>query len=380
MSKPSQQGQPVSQQISRQTIDEQFMRKAIALAAKGKFTTSPNPNVGCVIVRDGKVIGKGYHQQAGQAHAEINALADARGQVEGATVYVTLEPCFHQGRTGPCVEALIKAKVKRVVIANIDPNPKVSGQSVEKLNAVGIEVCTGILADEAYRLNVGFFKRMHSGLPFIRVKTAMSLDGKIAMADGESQWISGETARADVQRLRAAACAVLSSATTVLHDDAKLNVRLEGATRQPYRVILDRDLQLLKSPQLQIFKMPGEVILLHNSKEPTPALVSDYAATVKLVPLPLKNGHLDLSAVMRELADLACNEVLVEAGATLTGALFDAQLVDELIVYQAPKLIGHRGQSAFTLERIHKLSDAYVFYLAEYSKLGQDLKLTFKTV
>lgn len=369
---------------NQRSIDEQFMAKAIALAEKGKFTTSPNPNVGCVIVRDGQIIGQGYHQQAGQAHAEINALNnikahDVGGAAEGATVYVTLEPCFHHGRTPPCVEALINAKVARVVIANVDPNPKVSGQSIKKLQAQGIDVVTEVLADTAYQLNVGFFKRMTTGLPLLRLKTAMSLDGKIAMADGESQWITGEAARADVQQLRAGACAILSSATTVLADNAKLNVRLANTTRQPLRVIIDRQLQLLNSPELAIFQQAGELILIHGVDGDV-SIANDFVADVKLIQAPLTNDQMDLAQVAKILADLHCNEVLVEAGATLGGALLDAQLIDELIVYQAPIILGHRGQSAFVSERINKLCDAYVFYLAEYSKLGQDLKLILKTV
>lgn len=373
----------MTKQGNQQTLDERFMREAIALAQQGRFTTSPNPNVGCVLVKDGAIIGRGYHQKAGEAHAEVNALADVKTSnpsisSEGATAYVTLEPCFHHGRTPPCVDALITAKIRRVVIANVDPNPKVGGQSIAKLKSLGIEVSTDVLADEAYAMNAGFFKRMETGLPLIRVKTAMSLDGKIAMADGESKWISDEASRADVQVLRASASAILSSAKTVLRDDARLNVRLPEITRQPLRVILDRELQLLNSPQLQIFQQAGELVLLHSLGDEVSLPTNDFVADVKLINVPLADGQIDLHAVAKTLAKLGCNEVLVEAGATLAGALFDAQLVDELVVYQAPIMIGQRGQSAFNLERITKLSDAYVFSVAEYSKLGQDLKLIFK--
>lgn len=358
------------------------MQHTIGLAVKGQFTTTPNPNVGCVLVKDGKIIGEGYHQQAGQAHAEINALNHAKqlgNSVIGATAYVTLEPCSHQGRTGSCAKAFIDAKISKVIIANIDPNPMVSGQGIAKLKSAGIEVITGVLADKASQLNQGFFKRMKTGLPFIRVKTAMSLDGKIAMASGESQWITGQSARQDVQQLRARACAVLSTAKTVIADNAKLNVRLVSETcqsvRQPVRVIIDRNLSLLEQPDLALFEQLGEIILCHYSDKPIEK--NKQSSAIKFIQLSQQSNRIDLFELVKKLGQLEFNEVLVEAGAKLTGALIKAQLLDELIVYQAPIIMGHQGQSAFEIDGINKLSDVYGFSLCEYSKLGQDLKLTF---
>lgn len=358
------------------------MQRAIELAVKGQFTTTPNPNVGCVLVKDGKVMGEGYHQQAGQAHAEINALNHAKqlgNSVLGATAYVTLEPCSHQGRTGSCAKAFIDAKISKVIIANIDPNPMVSGQGIAKLKSAGIEVITGVLADKASQLNRGFFKRMETGLPFIRVKTAMSLDGKIAMASGESQWITGQSARQDVQQLRVRACAILSTAKTAIADNAKLNVRLANEScqpvRQPVRVIIDRDLSLLEQPGLALFEQLGEIILCHQSDKPIEK--NKQSSAVKFIQLGQQSNRIDLFELVKKLGQLEFNEVLVEAGAKLTGALIKAQLLDELIVYQAPIVMGHQGQSAFEIDGMNKLSDAHGFSLREYSKLGQDLKLTF---
>jgi diaminohydroxyphosphoribosylaminopyrimidine deaminase/5-amino-6-(5-phosphoribosylamino)uracil reductase len=328
------------------------MAQALQLAKRGWYGTSPNPRVGCVLVREGEIIGEGWHRNAGEGHAEVNALAACKGgSAKGATAYVTLEPCAHQGKTPPCAEALIKAGVARVVIAMVDPNPNVAGKGIALLEAAGITVEAGMLADEAEKLNLGFYKRMRTGLPRVTVKLAMSLDGRTAMASGESQWITGKDARADVQRLRAESCAVVSGVDTVLMDDAALTVRPdeclspehENIWRQPLRVVLDSQLRLPADARFML--ADGGVLvatLVANAG-------SEKYGKAELLPLPEKAGKIDLSALLSALAEQQCNEVLVEAGATLTGAFVAAGLVDRLVIYMAATLMGSAARPLMNL-------------------------------
>jgi diaminohydroxyphosphoribosylaminopyrimidine deaminase/5-amino-6-(5-phosphoribosylamino)uracil reductase len=327
-------------------LDTQFMAQALALAKRGIFTCRPNPAVGCVLVKDGVVVGQGFHATAGSAHAEINALKEAGDNAQGATAYVTLEPCSHQGKTPPCVDALIQAQVVRVVTALQDPNPKVNGAGIKALKAAGIKVTTGVMADEAAELNLGFCHHMQMGKPYVRLKMAVSLDGKIATAAGESQWITGETARADVQQLRAQSGAVITGVGTVLSDNPRLNVRLENAL-QPLRVVMSRGTRMPHDAQL--LSLPGDTWVEPGSPE----------------------------AVLQKLSGHNIHSVLIESGPMLAGAFLDAGLVDELWWYIAPKIIGDAGQSAVTL-CIDTLAEAKGFALVSHDKIGDDVRLILR--
>lgn len=353
------------------------MAKALRLAAKGLYTTQPNPRVGCVLVKDGRIIAKGWHRKAGEPHAEIHALIEAGDQARGATAYVTLEPCSHHGRTPPCADALIKAGVKQVVIAMEDPNPQVSGQGVDRLRDAGIEVISGVLEAQARELNPGFIKRMSSGLPFVRIKLAMSLDGRTAMASGESQWITGPAARNDVQKLRARSSAILTAMGTVIADDPSLNVRISGEQlgldtdpHQPIRVILDSK---LRCPQdAKLFSLPGQTVILTCHPEP---LSHDYIHA-EVVQLNAHNGRVDLHAAMQWLAQQEINEVHVEAGSVLCGALLEAGLVDEMVIYMAPHLMGNQARGLFQLPAIHNMEQRLKLVIKEIRMVGQDVRIT----
>ena len=355
--------------------DHEYMQLAIRLAERGLTTTDPNPRVGCVLVNEGNVVGEGWHERAGQAHAEINALQDADQQARAATAYVTLEPCSHHGRTPPCVDALISAGVARVVVAMQDPNPLVAGQGIARLRAAGIEVQTGLLAEQAAELNPGFIKRMRDGRPLIRIKTAMSLDGRTAMASGESKWITGESARHEVQLWRARSSAILTGIGTVLADDPSMNVRLtedipEGGWRQPDRIVLDSQLRMPVTARM--LGLPGSthVMTVIDSAEKITAL-ENAGATVSV--LPAKNGQMDLQALMQELCGLEINEVLVEAGATLNGSLLDQNLVDELIVYLAPHVMGDAARGAFHLPGLEHMAARKALMITDVHMVGSDL-------
>ncbi|GAB3377070.1 bifunctional diaminohydroxyphosphoribosylaminopyrimidine deaminase/5-amino-6-(5-phosphoribosylamino)uracil reductase RibD [Spongiibacter taiwanensis] len=334
-------------------FDTQMMARAIQLAKQGRFGTSPNPRVGCVITRKTSLIAEGWHARAGEGHAEVNALAAlAPGEAKGATAYVTLEPCSHRGRTGPCADALVAAGLARVVVAMTDPNPLVAGKGIEKLRSAGIQVDVGVLESQAAALNPGYIRRIQGGQPWVRMKSAMSLDGRTAMASGESYWITGPEARADVQRLRALSCAIVSGVETVLADDPAFTVRpedfsVEGADpvwRQPIRVILDSQLRTpLKAKLLQ---GGGPLLILTGaSKMDSPAAEALRKCGVEVNEVAQgEEGGLLLSAVMAELARRGCNEVMVEAGATVSGAFLQAGLVDEWFIYMAPSLMGSAGR------------------------------------
>lgn len=366
--------------------DREWMGRALMLAERGVYTTEPNPRVGCVLVADGQIVGEGWHVRAGEGHAEVNALAQAGDKARGATAYVTLEPCSHFGRTPPCADALVKAGVSRVVAAMQDPNPQVAGNGLARLREAGIEVSCGLLEAQAQALNPGFIKRMQHGLPWVRVKLAMSLDGRTAMASGESKWITGPAARADVQRLRARSGAVVSGADSVLLDDSALTVRASelglpadeaaaAAARQPLRVLVD---SLRRVPLDQrFFREAGPTLVISTSAEQA---ADDYrAAGSELLAVPGADGKVDLHAVLRTLAERGCNEVLVEAGAGLSGAFWRAGLVDELIVYMAPRLLGSQARPLMQLP-FESMSEAMDVDIVDMRAIGQDWRITARPI
>jgi diaminohydroxyphosphoribosylaminopyrimidine deaminase/5-amino-6-(5-phosphoribosylamino)uracil reductase len=354
--------------------DARHMRRALELAARGLYSTDPNPRVGCVLVRDGRVVGEGWHQRAGEAHAEVLALRAAGDAAWGATAYVTLEPCAHTGRTPPCVEALIAARIGRVVYAIGDPNPLVNGAGVAALRSAGIETAGEVLAAEARALNPGFFKRMRTGLPWVRVKLGASLDGRTALANGASRWITGPVARQDAQRFRARSSVVLSGSGTVLADDPALNVRIEGATRQPLRAVLDSALRV--PPQSRMFEREGPALVFTASTDAARrAELERRGVRVETVARAAQGG-LELESVLRRLAELEANEIWVEAGARLAGALLCARLVDEFIVYLAPSLLGPTARALVELPEISQLDQRMRLEFTECKPVGPDLRLT----
>lgn len=363
----------------RDVLDAHYMARALELARKGLYSTHPNPRVGCVIVRDGQVVGEGWHVRAGEPHAEVHALRQAGELARGACAYVTLEPCSHHGRTPPCAEALVKAGVARVVAAMQDPNPQVAGQGLKRLADVGIEVASGVLEAEARALNPGFLKRMEHGLPFVRVKLAMSLDGRTAMASGESQWITGPAARSAVQRLRARSSVVLTSAQSVLADNARMTVRaselgLDAAStalamaRPPLRVLIDGRLRL---PLTAPFFQAGPVLVVTAA-----APVAQYAqAGHDLLSLPGTDGHVDLPALLRELARRGASEVLVEAGPGLAGAFAQQGLVDEYQLFIAAKFLGSSARPLLDWP-LARMSEAQALKITDMRAVGDDWRVT----
>lgn len=355
--------------------DYRWMARALMLARHGLYSTDPNPRVGCVLVQDGALVGEGWHERAGEAHAEIRALQAAGAQVRGATAYVTLEPCCHHGRTPPCVDALLAAGVARVVAAMADPNPQVAGQGLARLRAAGVATESGLLEAEARRLNPGFIQRMTQGRPWVRVKLAMSLDGRTALASGASQWLTGAAARQDGHRLRARASAVLTGSGTVLTDDPLLTARIPEARRQPLRVILDSHLRT--SPQARLWQAPGTVLIFTTVADPAQyAPLQQVGAAI--IPTPAGETGVDLTAVMTELARRECNEVHVEAGATLAGALLQAGLIDELILYVAPLVLGPQARGLLELPLLTRMSDRTELEILETRRIGADWRLTVR--
>lgn len=352
--------------------DAAFLGRALELAERGLNTADPNPRVGCVLVRDGKVIGEGWHERAGHAHAEVAALRAAAAQIAGCTAYVTLEPCSHSGRTPPCADALIAAGVRRVVAPGPDPNPRVAGAGFARLRDAGVEVRTGLLESAARRLNPGFYSRFERGRPWVRVKLGMSLDGRTALADGRSRWITGEAARADVQRWRARSSAVLTGAGTARADDPRLDVRWEYGSwiRQPLRVLLDASLSVPGSARL----MGGGQALVFSA--PGVTVPADYPATVLAV--EARNGQLDLGSVLARLAELEVNEVLVEAGARLSGSFVQAGLADELLLYMAPMLLGSSARPLMQLASPKQIGSALRYEYADASRIGDDLRVRLR--
>lgn len=364
------------QQHPFSSTDYVFMSEAIRLAEKGLYTTSPNPRVGCVIVKNGEIIGRGWHEKAGLPHAEINALKQAATEVKGSTVYVTLEPCCHHGRTPPCTDALINAGIAKLIIAMQDPNPLVAGKGIQQLRTAGIEVQYGLLEAQANQLNIGFVSRMVRQRPWIRVKIAASLDGKIALANGKSQWITGEAARTDVHRSRARSCAILTGINTIKHDDPELSVRHVQTTRQPLRVILDNRLEI--TTNAKVLQKTGSLIF--TTLQDSEKIQSLMEKGAQVIVLPSPTGKLDLAEVMSKLAEFELNEILVEAGSTLNGALIESRFVDEIIIYCAPILLGNSAQSMLNLPELTSLAQKWKLEITEIGKVGCDIKITAKLV
>ena len=373
--------EPTSSIVSK-TEDPQHMARALKLAQQGLFTTDPNPRVGCVLVKNGAVVGEGFHARAGEAHAEVNAIEAAGEAARGATAYVTLEPCCHSGRTGPCTERLIAAGVVAVVAAMRDPNPEVGGKGLATLESAGIQVREGVMESEAAKLNIGFVNRMTRGRPYLRLKLAASLDGRTALASGESRWITGPEARRDVQRLRARSSAILTGVETVLADDPRLDVRENSypqaasagpAIRQPLRIIVD---SRLRTPAgAKIISPPGSV-LIATLNDRSPAADTLRSAGAEVVAVPACGERIDLARLVAHLADRGINELHAECGATLAGALLDAGLVDELVIYLAPMLLGSKARPLAVLEAISGLGQRLELRLDELRAVGDDIRVT----
>jgi diaminohydroxyphosphoribosylaminopyrimidine deaminase/5-amino-6-(5-phosphoribosylamino)uracil reductase len=368
-------------------FDHRCMAAALRAAGRGVYGTDPNPRVGCVIARDGRVLATGWHRAAGGPHAEVLALAEAGDDARGATAYVTLEPCSHYGRTPPCVDALLEAGIAEVVVATRDPNPAVNGTGLDRLAALGVRCRSGLLAEQAEALNPGFFKRMRHGRPWVRVKLAQSLDGRIALHNGVSQWITGPAARRDVQRWRARSSAILTGIGTVLADDPSLNVRpasgeakdpawglIGQEPRQPLRVIVDS--RWRTPPDARTLGLPGEVLVAGLAKHDIPPALA--ASGAGIVGLPESDGRVSLDALLGTLAEREINEVHVEAGGALCGALLEGRLIDELLVYQAPCVLGQEGQASFALPRLDGMEGRPSLAWSERRMVGDDLRMRLR--
>ncbi|MBK1695153.1 riboflavin biosynthesis protein RibD [Chromatium weissei] len=358
------------------------MARALRLAKRGRYTTDPNPRVGCVLALGERIVGEGWHQRAGEPHAERLALAQAGEAARGATAYVTLEPCCHHGRTSPCTEALIAAGVARVVCAMTDPNPLVAGQGFAQLQQAGIAVKSGVLETEARALNSGFIKRMERSLPLVRCKLAASLDGRTALANGESQWISSEASRRDVQRLRAESSAIMTGIGTILADDPSLNVRLTATelsssatnapVRQPLRVVVDSHWRLPLNARL--LRLPGETLVVGVADAPK-RIAALQAAGAQIFHCTAQNGRVNLLALLHELARREINEVLLETGATLSGAMLAAELIDELVLYLAPHIMGDMALGLFQLPPLTAMNKRIALDLIEVRRIGADIRI-----
>jgi diaminohydroxyphosphoribosylaminopyrimidine deaminase / 5-amino-6-(5-phosphoribosylamino)uracil reductase len=360
--------------------DYLHMSRALQLARRGLYSTDPNPRVGCVIVKDDVVLSEGWHQKTGQAHAEIDALEKASESVSGATCYVTLEPCSHHGRTSPCTESLINAGIKKVVAATIDPNPLVAGKGLQQLKEAGIETTSGLMQIQASELNPGFEMRMKQGRPFVRCKLAMSLDGKTALHNGESKWISSPESRMDVQKIRARSSAIMTGIGTIIADDPSMNVRLEETSewvehgQQPLRIILDSELKI--SLDAKILSLPGGVIVFHASEnEDKKNKLTDVG--VELVSVEAKKGQEFLQYVLGYLArEREINEVLLETGSILSGEMLQAGFIDELIIYLAPSLLGQDAKGLFQLPMIENMSDRFSLIFSDIRTIGNDIRIS----
>jgi diaminohydroxyphosphoribosylaminopyrimidine deaminase / 5-amino-6-(5-phosphoribosylamino)uracil reductase len=351
--------------------DYRFMARALRLAAKGLYTTTPNPRVGCVIVRNGRVVGEGWHKRTGEAHAEAIALEKAGHGAHGATAYVTLEPCSHQGRTPPCADALVGAGVARVVVAMQDPNPLVAGAGLQRLRNAGIDVECGVLETEAQELNVGYVSRMTRGRPWMRVKIAAGLDGKTALENGASQWITSPHARRDAHRRRARSCAIMTGIGTLTHDDPRLTVRGIGTTRQPQRVVVDSRLRMPENARI----IDGGGLIVATASDDESRVNKLVKRGVEVLVVPDGQGKVDLGQLAAELAKRGINEVLVEAGINLHSALLRAGAIDELLFYFAPKLLGDRGRGMFDLGPLGEMDDVLALDVTQLRQIGPDLRL-----
>lgn len=355
-------------------FDHECMALALRLAEKGAFTTHPNPRVGCVIAGDGRIVGQGWHVFAGGAHAEIMALQTAGGAARGATAYVTLEPCSHHGRTPPCVDALLEAGIARVVIAGLDPHPLVDGAGRRRLEQAGVSVESGLMTQAAEELNPGFLQRVRAGRPWVRVKTAVSLDGRTALRNGHSHWISSEHSRRDVQAWRARADAILTGIGTVLADDPALTARVSDPPLRPLRAVVDTHWRTPVASQL--LKHGPTALIAGSEREPIPRSLQESGT--RCLPLPLAGQRVDLVALMSALAALEINEIQVEAGATLCGALLQAGLVNEILMYQAPVLLGEGGPGPFDLGVLESMGERITLSVIESCQLGEDLRLRLR--
>ncbi len=364
---------------------EGWMARALVLARRGLYTTDPNPRVGCVLVKDGRRVGEGWHERAGEPHAEVHALRAAGEAARGATAYVTLEPCSHHGRTGPCAEALVDAGVARVVVAMRDPNPLVAGNGIARLREAGIEVEVGLLETQARELNPGFVSRMAEGRPFVRLKMAMSLDGRTAMRSGESQWITGPRARCQVQRLRARSSAVITGVESVIFDNSRLTLRAEQlelpdaeavAARQPLRVVVDTRLRLPEAAAC--LREPGRTLVATVEDHDVERRGRLEAAGAEVLALPAgEDGRVDLAALLAHLAEReAVNEALLETGATLAGAMLDAGLVDEMQLFVAPTLLGGEARPLFALPGLERMAEQRPLEILDIRAVGRDWRIT----
>ena len=363
--------------VASATRDAQFMAHALQLARRGLFTTDPNPRVGCVIVKDGQVVGAGWHQRAGEPHAEIHALKAAGEQARGATAYVTLEPCCHQGRTPPCTRALIEAGITRVVAAMVDPNPQVAGKGMEALRQARIGVDTGLMQVQAEALNPGFISRMRRGRPYVLAKLAVSLDGRTALADGASRWITGAAARADVQALRARSSAIVTGIGSVLADDPSLNVREFDIGRQPLRVVVDSTLRMPATAKM--LSLPGST-LVATARQHAQAADRLLAAGAEVLYLPAADGRVDLPGLMGHLAAREVNELMVEAGARLCGALLAAELIDEIVIYYAPHILGSTAHGMFAMPGLENMQQRQALKIQDVRAIGDDWRVTARVV
>ena len=360
------------------SADNEHMARALRLARRGLYTAHPNPRVGCVLVRNDSVIGEGWHRKTGTAHAEVNALASVSGDARGATAYITLEPCSHHGKTPPCCTALIEAGVTEAIVAMIDPHPKVSGSGIAALEQAGIKVRSGLMSAEAGKLNEGFCSRVSQARPFVRLKVAASLDGCTAMANGESQWITGEEARADVQRLRASCGAVMVGIGTVLADDPSLTVRdgkIENDGLQPLRVVIDSQLRM--PPTARMLELPGDTVVFCQDDTARTAL---ERAGAKVRVIGGSGENVDLAVVLEELAGLRINDLLVEAGQTLAGSLLMAGLVDELVIYQAPHIMGSETRGMFATPDWQELQQKLALKVIDVRRVGVDSRIILRPV
>ena len=360
--------------------DVEHMSLALRLAKRGQYTTRPNPNVGCVILnKHGDIVGSGYHAKAGEPHAEIHALNEAGEQATGGCAYVTLEPCCHQGKTGPCAQAIIDAKLSRVVVAMQDPNPLVAGKGMQMLQAQGIQVDDNVLSAQAAKLNRGFISRMAKGRPWITLKTATSMDGRTSLRNGQSKWITSEHARLDVQTLRASNDAILTGIGTVIADDPMLSVRLNkdqlGISEnpiQPIRIVIDPDLKI--SPKAKLLHLEGKTLLITKENVDDTQLSAD--ANYDIIRLPDVDGKFDLRLLMNKLAELEINSILVEAGSSLMGKLIESKLVDEVIHYLSPKLMGNSSRGMFDINEITEMNNCLSLEYSDIRKIGNDLRVT----
>lgn len=356
--------------------DHEHMGEALRLAEKGLYTTDPNPRVGAVVVKDGKVIGRGFHKRAGEAHAEILALQEAGAAAKAATLYVTLEPCAHEGKTPPCADAVVKAGVARVVAAMTDPNPEVAGKGFEKLKAAGIAVAEGLMSAQSKALNPGFISRMTRGRPWVRSKLAASMDGRTALDNGESKWISCDASREDVHRWRARSSAVLTGIGTLLADDPTFTVRLPGEWRQPKKIIVDTN---LSTPvDANVFKLNPDLVFIATGVDDPEEQEALNAIGANIQVFPERRGFMDLKSILETMAELECNEVLMEAGAGMNGALLEAGLLDELILYVCPSLLGDKARGMFSLAGISSMNQRRELEIVDARMFDRDLRLILR--